>query len=60
VRVRALRSRVAAAMKGLVCVALGDPTNAPGTPGAALELRELPTPNCGDKDVIIKARSVLC
>ena len=42
-------------MRALVCAALGDPTLPPGAPGAALELRTLPTPKLGDKDVLIRA-----
>jgi NADPH:quinone reductase-like Zn-dependent oxidoreductase len=41
-------------MRALVCAALGDPTLPPGAPGAALELRTLPTPKLGDKDVLIR------
>ena len=41
-------------MRALVCAALGDPTLPPGAPGAGLELRELPTPKLGDKDVLIR------
>ena len=41
-------------MRALGCAALGDPTLPPGAPGAALELRELPTPKLGDKDVLIR------
>lgn len=41
-------------MRALVCAALGDPTLPCGSPGAALELRDLPTPALGDKDVLIR------
>jgi hypothetical protein len=46
-----------AAMRALVCARLGDPTLALGAPGAALEVRELPTPTLGEKDVLIQARA---
>ncbi len=45
-------------MRALVCEALGDPTLPPGAPGAALTLRELPTPTLRDTDVLIQARCV--
>ena len=53
----ALLQGLGRAMRGLVCAALGDPTLPPGAPGAALELRDLPTPKLGDKDVLIRVAS---